>query len=72
MLQQLTANSNAAWFAIGSTLFFIIIFAGVVLRVLSRKAGSYDATARLPLEDPPSTIGGEHLAAQDESRTGGR
>ncbi len=72
MLRELTANTGAELFAIGSTLFFIIVFAAVALRVLTRKPGSYDATARLPLEEAPPVPGGVRLVAQDESPTGGR
>lgn len=71
MLQELTANTGAGLFAIGSTLFFIIIFAGVALRVLTRSSGSYDATARLPLEDAPPAGCGEPFETQNESPTGG-
>ncbi len=72
MLRELTANTGAELFAIGSTLFFIIVFAVVALRVLTRRSGSYDAAARLPLEDAPPARGVGRLAAQDESRMGGR
>ena len=48
-----------------------IVFAAVALRVLTRSAESYDATARLPLEDGLPAAGGPP-AAQDESRNGGR
>ncbi len=72
MLQELTANTGAGLFAIGSTLFFLIIFAGIALRVLTRRAGTYDATARLPLDDDPPPRGDEGLVTQTESQAGGR
>ena len=72
MLQELTANSGAELFAIGSTLFFIIVFTAIAVRVLTRKAGSYDATARLPLEDAPPADARGRLAVENETRTGGR
>ncbi len=66
MLKELVANTGAEIFAIGSTLFFLIIFTVIAVRVLTRRAGSYDATARLPLEgDDPAEV-------QSESRAGGR
>jgi len=72
MLQELTANTGVGWIAIGSTLFFLFFFCGVALRVLTRKATSYDEMARLPLEDAPRAGGGEPRVARDRSNTGGR
>jgi len=71
MLQELTGNTGAGLIAIGSTLFFIIIFTGVAVRVLTRKAGSYDDDARLPLEDAASAGTDERCGSRDESTTGG-
>jgi cbb3-type cytochrome oxidase subunit 3 len=72
MLQELTANTGAVLFAIASTVFFFLVFAGVTVWVLTRRPGSYDAAARLPLEDDPPARGPEPPANPPASRTGGR
>ena len=56
------SSRNPSAFAIASTLFFLVVFAAVALRVLTREAGSYDAAARLPLDESDS----------DEAKAGGR
>jgi len=72
MLQELTANTGAGLFAIGSTLFFLVIFTAIAWRVLTRKAGAYDDTARLPLDDAPPARDGEGILAHGDTRSGGR
>jgi len=67
MLQELSNNTGAELVGIASMLFFLLIFAGVTLRVLTRKAGSYDHAAHLPLDE------GEAMGdLRDESSTGAR
>jgi cbb3-type cytochrome oxidase subunit 3 len=66
VLQELSENTDAAFYAIASTLFFFIVFLAVTVRVLTRRRGSYDAAARLPLEDDASA---GHAEAQPEKPT---
>ncbi len=72
MLREFISDKGPALIGIGSTLFFFVIFAGVTLRVLTRRSGSYDEVARLPLDDAPHAGGAGKPAGTDESRTGGR
>ena len=57
MLQELVARTGAAAWAIGSMLFFLAAWVGVVVWVLRKRPEELEAQARLPLEgDPESRI----------------
>jgi hypothetical protein len=51
MLQELTAASGVQVWAIGSLLFFAVVFASIAVRVISRGASHYERHSRLPLEE---------------------
>lgn len=53
MIRELAAQTGAAPWAIASMLLFIVVFAVIALRVLTREKGAYDRQARMPLEDEP-------------------
>jgi len=72
MLQELSENTGAQFLVIVSTVFFLLIFTGIALRVLTRRRGSYDSRARLPLEGDASAGEGSHDEVQEESPTGKR
>jgi hypothetical protein len=57
MLQELARQSAAESFAVGSLLFFFVVFVAIAARVLTRGADAYRHQAGLPLEDgaAPST-----------------
>lgn len=51
MLQELTASSGAGAWAVGSMLFFIVVYVVVAVRAFRSPSGELDARARLPLDD---------------------
>ena len=50
MLQELAARSGTAAWAIGSMLFFLAVFIGLVVWVALRRPEEMKARARMPLE----------------------
>ena len=50
MLQELAARTGAAAWVIGSMLFFLAAWVGVVVRVVRKRSSEMEARARLPLE----------------------
>ena len=54
MLQQLAQASAAQDWAIAAMLVFVVVFAGVVARVLSRDRALDEHCAHLPLDDEPA------------------
>ncbi len=64
MLQQVTAATGASHWAIASLLFFIVVFAGIAIRVLRAPKSHYDHLAHLPLEeDTPAKNAANSLAS---------
>lgn len=53
MIQQLATDTGAHAWAIASMLFFIAVFALVVVRVVRTPKSEHQQNARLPLEDDP-------------------
>jgi hypothetical protein len=51
VLQELAAESGTAAWAIGSMLFFLAVWVGVVVWVLRKRPEELEAHARLPLDD---------------------
>ncbi|MGE0866869.1 MAG: hypothetical protein AB7P34_23435 [Vicinamibacterales bacterium] len=51
MLQELTAGTGAANWAIGSLLFFIAVYAVVVVRLVRARPEDLAARARMALDD---------------------
>lgn len=51
MLQELTAETGAAWWATGSLLFFVAVYLFVSIRLFLAKSEDLDAHARLALDD---------------------
>jgi len=51
MLQELTAGTGAANWAIGSLLFFITVYAVVVVRLVRARPEDLAARARMALDD---------------------
>ena len=51
MLRDVMQSSGLSAFAEVGLLIFLVTFILVVLRVVSRRKGHYDAVARLPLHD---------------------
>jgi len=51
MLQELTAATGAHVWAIGSLLFFVVVFVAITVRVVSRTSSHYQRLSRLPLEE---------------------
>lgn len=47
------SETQYRWTKIGVLLFFFLFFLGVVIRVLSRSPESYEADARIVLNDAP-------------------
>jgi len=50
MLQELAARTGAAAWVIGSMLFFLAAWVGVVVWVVRKRPDEMEARARLPLE----------------------
>ena len=53
MLQELTTATGAQLWAIGSMLFFIVVFALVVGLILGKRNEELERCSRLPLDDAP-------------------
>ena len=53
MLQELTSATGAQIWAIGSMLFFILVFALILLLVLRKNHQEMEHCSRLPLDDQP-------------------
>lgn len=51
MLQELTASSGASMWAVGSMLFFIVVYVVVAVRAFRSPSAELDARARLPFDD---------------------
>ncbi len=51
MLQELAADSGAAYWAIGSMLFFLAVWLAIVVWTMRRRREDMDARARLPLDE---------------------
>lgn len=51
MLRELFADDPLFVVPLGTLLLFLAVFVGVFARAFGRRAGSYDAIARLPLDD---------------------
>lgn len=60
MLREMIADAGPAALAIASMFLFILVFAGVILRIWSMTKEEGAACARLPLED-------DDLASDDEA-----
>jgi len=57
MFQQLTSATSAQAWAIGSMLFFMAVFALVVLRLVGSRREEMEHCARIPLDDEPPATG---------------
>ena len=68
MLRDFIADTGPELIGIGTTLFFLVIFVGILLRVLTRRAGSYERVAHLPLEDATPQSSPERFVVQDEAQ----
>ena len=68
MLQELAAGSGAAAWAIGSLLFFVAVYALVMVRLFRTSREELDAQARLALED--GNAGGTSVRPRTERRGG--
>lgn len=53
MLQQITANTAAQFWAISSMFFFMAVFVVVVFLVLGKSREELDHCSSLPLDDDP-------------------
>jgi cbb3-type cytochrome oxidase subunit 3 len=51
MFKQLFVDSPLTVFPVFALGVFFIVFVGIAVRVLGRKAASFDEAARLPLDD---------------------
>lgn len=51
MLQELTAQTNAAHWAVGSLLFFVGVYVVVTFKVFRTRPEVLDARARLAIDD---------------------
>ncbi len=72
MLQELAAQTGAAAWAIGSMLFFLAAWLGIVVWVVLRRPEDMEARARLPLEGDEPESHGSGVGVQKEPRDGGR
>ncbi len=54
MISELAAQSHAEMWAVGSLLFFFVVFIGIAARVLTRGPNAYSHQAGLPLDDAPA------------------
>ena len=57
MLQELTTATGAQLWAIGSMLFFILVFALMVLSILGKNRQELERCSQMPLDDEPPRSG---------------
>jgi hypothetical protein len=70
MLQELATGSGAAAWAVGSLLFFVVVYALVMVRLFRTSGEELDAQARMALDDDTECRGGLQ-SARSEARRGG-
>jgi len=71
MLQELAARTGAAGWAIGSMVFFLAVFAAVLVWVVLRRPEEMEARARMPLGEEDGGTGdqaGSRGRGRDEGR----